>query len=395
MYSINLLIRKFILYLVLIGFLFPMGYANYYPNYKEIQAIYIGGVLIVIVLICFYRVLQKQFKIDRSGLILLFYSLVFLFVTLWKQGSINQGFQKIFVIPGICLLLADYMQRNSKMVISALTNVLLILLFLNLIIFNQLVFPQLFLVDNHIVFLGHVQVVSEIGLLAIFVGYLNCLYFNTKFKGGTLILLALCNMIYADTSASYIAIFELIIFIIMGKNFNFRKMICQSLPYLILILIIFSLFLINIKMNSNTLTWDKILNGRLSVWNKGILLAKESLIFGYGAYGVKIQMFWSQWVNNGIGFNYAHNTVLQLLLDGGIVLTIIYILMILSYARDIKFVKCDKLKFFTSTIMVIYTTVGLVESLTEYNYFFIYLSILPYLPLLMEEKNESLKEDNS
>ena len=395
MYSLNLLIRKFIFYLIVIGFLFPMGYANYYPTYKKVQTMYIGGLLIIILLICFYRILQKRLKIDRSGLFLIFYSLTLLLITLWKQGSINQGFQKIFVIPCICLIFADYLQRNPEIVISTLTNVLLILLFLNIIVFNQLLFPQLFLVDNHITFLGHVQVVSEIGLLAVFVGYLNCRYFDTKFKGCILILLALCNMIYVETSASYIAIFELIIFVVLGKNLNFRKIICKSLPYIILILIIVSLFLINIKIDSNTLAWDKFLNGRLSIWNKGILFVKESLLFGYGAYGVKIQMFWSQWVNNGIGFNYAHNTVLQLLLDGGIALTVIYTIMLLSYTRDIELVKYEKIKFYTSIIMIIFVTVGLVESLTEYNYFFIYLSILPYVPLLMEEKNESLKENNS
>lgn len=118
MYSLNLLIRKFIFYLIVIGFLFPMGYANYYPTYKKVQAMYIGGLLIIILLICFYRILQKRLKIDRSGLFLIFYSLTLLLITLWKQGSINQGFQKIFVIPCICLIFADYLQRNPEIVIS-------------------------------------------------------------------------------------------------------------------------------------------------------------------------------------------------------------------------------------------------------------------------------------
>lgn len=391
-------LKKGILYLMLLGFLFPMGYANYYSSYKNFQAIYLFFWLIIILIIYFYRFLQGQLNLDKSSLLLISYSLALLFITLWKQGGINQGFQKIFVIPGVCLLLADYSQRNPKMVIDSLCNTLLLLLILNITVFNQLIFPQLFSVDNHIMFIGHVQVASEIGLLAVYVGYLKAMNPDGKFEGYLLMIVAFVNMLYAETSASYIAIFELLVFMILGRNTGFRRFISKSVIVLTLILIIISGFIINIKIDSNTYFLNTILNGRLFVWNQGMDLVKESPLFGYGAYGVKIQVFWSQWVSNGIGFNYAHNTILQLLLDGGIVLMVIFIIAVLSYIKTINIIHNGKLRYISCVIMLVFITVGLVESLTEYNYFFIFLSILPYLIYLEPlygRTNELFKKDIS
>lgn len=391
-------LKKGIIYLMLLGFLFPMGYANYYSSYKNFQAIYLFFLLIIILIIYFYRFLQGQLNLDKSSLLLISYSLALLFITLWKQGGINQGFQKIFVIPGVCLLLADYLQRSPKMVIDSLCNTLLLLLILNITVFNQLIFPQLFSVDNHIMFIGHVQVASEIGLLAVYVGYLKAMNPDGKFEGYLLMIVAFVNMLYAETSASYIAIFELLVFMILGRNTGFRRFISKSVIVLTLILIIISGFIINIKIDSNTYFLNTILNGRLFIWNQGMDLVKESPLFGYGAYGVKIQVFWNQWVNNGIGFNYAHNAILQLLLDGGIVLMVIFIIAVLSYIKTINIIHNGKLRYISCVIMLVFITVGLVESLTEYNYFFIFLSILPYLIYLEPlygGTNELFKKDIS
>ena len=269
---------------------------------------------------------------------------------------------------------------------------------LNITVFNQLIFPQLFSVDNHIMFIGHVQVASEIGLLAVYVGYLKAMNPDGKFEGYLLMIVAFVNMLYAETSASYIAIFELLVFMILGRNTGFRRFISKSVIVLTLILIIISGFIINIKIDSNTYFLNTILNGRLFVWNQGMDLVKESPLFGYGAYGVKIQVFWSQWVSNGIGFNYAHNTILQLLLDGGIVLMVIFIIAVLSYIKTINIIHNGKLRYISCVIMLVFITVGLVESLTEYNYFFIFLSILPYLIYLEPlygRTNELFKKDIS
>ena len=94
----------------------------------------------------------------------------------------------------------------------------------------------------------------------------------------------------------------------------------------------------------------------------------DSWLLGYGAYGVNIVPFWEIGKD---GFNYAHNDLLQHLLDGGIVLSLIFYIIIYKQLNQLSFIKDEKVKNVMYSITFLFFIIMLVESSTEYYYYFI------------------------
>ena len=374
-------LSKLIAYLVTLGFLFPIGFSQYFNIYKRIQTIYIIFTTLVIVLFLFYRLISsKKIKINFALVSLIICYVTLLIITLCKQHSINQGYQKLFFIPLMCIFINNIIQDNFQPYINILGNLLIGILSLNLLVFNQWFFAVYFNPSvNNAMFIGHVQTASEIGVLAILIGVL-LKDFGKKRKGNFLLLLSLLTMIYSRTMASFLVLVELLIFAFLGRSEFFRKLVSKNIVFIFCILLVLNYFLINayyyFPFNGEL---DSLTSGRVTIWYLGLLLVRENLISGYGAYGVKIRPYWIQWMNNNTGFNYAHNTILQLFLDGGIIVTILFVITLVLYIDNIKYIRHLKLKYFISCLVIMYLSIGMVESLTEYNYFFIFLSLLPFV----------------
>jgi O-antigen ligase len=133
-------------------------------------------------------------------------------------------------------------------------------------------------------------------------------------------------------------------------------------------------------------------NGRTFIWEQGLNLFSKRPVFGYGAYGVLIKVFWSAWSDNKLGFNYAHSTLLQLLLDGGIALAVIFFVTIILYIRsEDRSLKNTDVKYFSHILLLAFFTIGIFESITEYYYLFMFLPILPYLYKLDETNSKTIK----
>ena len=96
--------------------------------------------------------------------------------------------------------------------------------------------------------------------------------------------------------------------------------------------------------------------------------------------GVLLKVFWSKWEGDGSGMNYAHNDILQVLLDGGAIQLILFILMIFSYLNNVKKCKDKKMITFSNLCLISMLIVMSFESVMNYFYIFIFLSIMAYLP---------------
>ena len=94
----------------------------------------------------------------------------------------------------------------------------------------------------------------------------------------------------------------------------------------------------------------------------------KSPIYGYGANGVLIKVFWSYWVGDGQGMNYMHNQILQILNDGGIILFAAFIYMLYIAMSTIDKLKGKKIRYQISTFIAIILIVMTFESIMEYFY---------------------------
>ncbi|MGN8738986.1 O-antigen ligase family protein [Bilifractor sp. HCP3S3_D3] len=377
---------NFIWYLALIPFLFPKGFAEYFSSYKAFSVLILGIATFIILArelvigACFHWTIELNVPL----MLILLYHIVLLVITISEQGTITEGLQKIFVAPAVCLLLAEGGRRNLFNIIDATCNILIIEFLLNILIFNQWFFPSYFLVNNHITFIGHVQVAAEIGILGVLISYAEYKHGMHKAKATLLIVLSFITMIYSKTTASYASIALITVLLLIGKVVQIKEFTVRHIKLITVILIALTFMWINVDNISIFSRFHNALvlysNGRTFIWNQGIELFKEKPLFGYGAYGAEIRPFWVQWTNNGLGFNYAHNTILQLLLDGGIVLMTMFIIVLFTYLHHTqKNIKDHNIKYVIYVLFITFLFVGQFESITEYYYFFMFLSLIPYM----------------
>jgi O-antigen ligase len=237
-----------------------------------------------------------------------------------------------------------------------------------------------------LLFLGHVQVAAQLGVLGIFVGFLQYrLQIMDRRRAIVLIVLSVLTMILSDTAASYIVLAMLVAGVIYLAVSGDGKLLRLPAAAYVGAWIAGNglLWLLLQVMNGNYAPFgvDLTLNGRMFVWEEALRLLEDSWLHGFGVYGVKIRVFWHEW-SGAAGMNYAHNEMLQRLLDGGVLLLGAYAVMLLSYARRTDRLRDSRIESVAKLLLLSFVAIMLTESVTEYYYFFIFLSILAYLPEL-------------
>lgn len=389
--KITIKLSNFIWYLAILPFLFPSGFAEYFPAYKNFRVTILGIATVIIIAREIYLLARKRGKVVFSMPLvsILLYHVFLLVITISIQESITQGLQKIFLAPALCILLDEGCRTDLKNIINVICNLLVIILMLNLFVFNQWFFPGFFLVSNHVTFIGHVQVAAEIGILGILVAYIEYTYSFQKNKSVFLAILSLLTMIYSETAGSYLGIIIVIVFFLFGKIKEIKKIVCQHECALFVVLTTLSIITINIQSLPIFTKYGTIIttfsSGRTYIWKQGLNLFRMKPAFGYGAYGVLIKVFWSK-----SGFNYAHSTLLQLLLDGGITLAVLFFITVILYIRsEDKRLNNRNVKYTSHVLLFAFLSIGVFESLTEYYYLFMFLSVLPYLYQL-DDANEKI-----
>ena len=153
----------------------------------------------------------------------------------------------------------------------------------------------------------------------------------------------------------------------------------KHIKFIILLIFLISGYLLFLASNlQNTdfyIDFSRIFNSRPTIWNLGLLSFYKSKLLGYGAYGVQLKPYWLDWQLGATGFNYAHNTLLQLILDGGVVLAICFYIMIDICVDNIKQLTFQ-VKFWLYSFLIILLFIGLAESITDRVYFFIFLTLI-------------------
>ena len=385
------------LYLILIPFLYPRGFAEYIPMFKSFFDAWLLASMALIVLLFIYQVIRQKITPRPSLFFIFLYYILFICITFALQGSVSEGIQKLFVAPVLCLFSIICLELHKKSFLRCVSNILIINFALNLTVFHPAFFPMYFSEETlHLLFLGHVQVVAPLGILGIYIGYL--LYRLDKkehVKAIVLILLSIGNMLFSQTSASIIALVILSLGFLLAYVLKLRQILCLNPHiYLLIYLVLNILALYYVRYFTDTdlvvVTDATTLNGRVFIWDEALILIEKKPITGYGAYGVLLQMFWHA---SDEGMNYAHNELLQRLLDGGILLLVAFLLLLSSYVKPIQRIKHDKgSKGMANLCLIAMLFVMTFESLTEYYYIFIFLSLLVYAPEFSELFQVQVKE---
>ena len=356
-------------------FIYPKGMVSI-PAYKKFFTLwtYLSALIAIGMIINRCGLIKTLKKPWIMGVVT--YSSLMLFITLLVQHGVHEGFQKIFITPIICIIFDYSMSKYPSKTISTFSNILIFLLFLNDTVLNPFLFTRI-INSYHVMFLGHVQVASQYAILGLLMAVLSLRVNNDKKKCVILSVLSVGTLLMSDTSAGYICLI-ISAFAFIFQKWRLIKKIFSSHPAVYAVLT----GIISIVLILSAVKWkwyrysdlDLTYSGRVFVWQPAFDLIKEHWLIGYGAFGVLIKTFWSVW-NGTNGMNYAHSEIMQNLLDGGIVLLSCFIIMMLIYLSRIGKIKDKRIRYWVIVFLCCFLFLGLFESITEYFYFYIFLSV--------------------
>ena len=369
-------------YFVIIPFVYPKGFSEYFLVYKNLFITWLYFAVFAVFILFISNV--RNIKYKKSHCIIICYFLYMFIDTFVIRYSFENALQKIFASPALYIFCCILISKNAYLFIKSLANILIVLFFLNFFIFNPFFFDNYFDPDRlHLLFIGHVQVASQLGLIGVFIGYL-LLYRHNVRKASKLIVLSIVTMIMSKTIASLFVISCLLVgftYISISK----RHYLLQLNPIIYLVLttfinVIFLILTYVVGYKFSFLGEPTTFNGRTTIWRNALELVSQELIFGYGAAGVKIQVYWSMLTKDSLGMYYAHNELIQELLNGGIILLALFCFVIFFHIVYLKNVKSKKLFYFSNLSFFIFSFIMIFESPTEYQYIYIFLAMLAYLP---------------
>lgn len=323
----------------------------------------------------FLRTAEKKAFFRKEFFYVVIYFSIMLFETLAIQGSLGEGLRKMFATPALCIFLIMNMKRNVGKIVECMSNIIVIDNVLNLTIFNPYLMHNFGGWNELHIAIGHVQTASQFGLLGMALAAVENVYGN-KNKSRALVYLSLLTMLFSETIVSYGILILLLIAYILNKakktkwldkiksNFIFAGM---------LIVNCITIFVVIINRYN--------FGARYFVWVDALAKLSDRYLIGYGVQGVLLTPFWTQWSTNG-GFNYAHNEIIQHLLDGGVLLLIAFVVMDIFLIGHIDKAIDRSLRYWFKIVLIGYLMAYISESVSDYNYIYIFMLISTFLPVL-------------
>lgn len=386
-------ILSLLYYIVLIPFLFPRGFVEVSSLYKSFVNLWLYGAIALIGVLFVREVFFKKRKYKSCFFAIVLYYAAFVGITFFVQRGLNEGLQKMFATPALLLFCITALKNSPKRFIDVSANVLLVDFILNLTVFNYLLWPC-FSVDSHLLFIGHVQVAAQMGMLGLFISYLLYKIEGTSKKMVALFVLSLLTMLSAQTVVTYIVLAALLFGAALIST-SFGKKLFPKNPMVLVALYLalnVCLYLVTLYLDGNyrLFGFNISLNGRMPIWEEAMGYILASPVLGYGAYGVLLNIFWSTDMIEPNRMNYAHNELIQRMLDGGIVLAIVFVVFVLWFVKYINRIQNNRHKLVPNLFLFAFLLIMLIESVTEYYFFPIFLSLLAFMPELtgMYQKKE-------
>ena len=294
---------------------------NIAVKYNLFNNVFVCGSVISFIFITMLIIREKK-TINKITLLMIIFRTLLICTTIYNNGDILKvGYQSIIIIS--LMLYTEYYYRNDKILdfINILSNILTLYLFINIILY--ILYPNgLYLARSGIHFLGIRTRFTEYSMLLLL---LNIINYQLKIENIKIFIfkmtIVLLNIFIPRIATAIIGLIIFILVYIFFKKkikINYKLIFAVSLIITALIVFfriqdIFSYVIVDLLHKDLTLT------GRTSIWDKSYTyIFDKFVLFGHG---MKIDgnfVFWR------VQLWQAHNQLLQILYEGGILGTILF-----------------------------------------------------------------------
>lgn len=375
---------EMIMYFILIPFLHPRGLDAAWPWHKTLFTLWLLPAMAAIFALVLLDVAKRrQLGGPRIIAVMVYYGL-FLVITLATQGGLSEGLQKLLGAPALYLFSLLCLRYDSRRFLRVTGNILFAVMLLNITVFCPPIMDGLSGL-YHLNYLGHVQVCAMFGILGIVIAVVQIIMGEDRLHPILLAGVSVLSMLWSGTAASQLMLSVLFLGVLLWYIPKARRcLLLEQKTYLILYLILNVLLMVYSQIGVYEFFGKNLsISGRTHIWCEALQTIWERPLFGYGAYGVQVQPIWSNTATN-----YAHNELLQRLLDGGIVLCVCFYAMMYQFLRPIRSVKREAVRAFANTCIVSVLLLMIFESTTDYYYISIFLVLISQLPELTNPEGQ-------
>ena len=297
--------------------------------------------------------------------------LVILFISSLLNGLPLSGMiYYVLNVLGLCLI-TDYGIRNdTKEYLNALSIILNALILLNVLTIimhpdgmyiNATLYRQNWLLgykNSHILFM----------IPCLIVNFIQSYKYKNKIDMKFYIIFVICfiSIILAESSASIVGLIILLVYVLIPKFIDSKK-IFNSISYFIIYLVsFFSILFFKIQkifsyLIVDVLKEDLTFTGRTYIWDDVLLKLSNKPFLGNG----NITYRFTEYIYT------THNTILDILYKSGWIGLIVYLIILLYASKILYKYKTEKISNFLSIALLGYFVIMLVEAYNINYYLFI------------------------
>lgn len=273
----------------------------------------------------------KQSRISRVILCVVLYQLTLFISTVINNGNYWKLAVSCGTIIGFCMITELAVRQNSRLYFKTVLDIYIPLTVLNLIAVIKF-FPNGLVRDdfygNAYYILGHRNSFAAVFMPIMIYGFIDSFLQNKMINKKTALLTASITVTtlitWSATGVAGLAMFLLFVFLVYGKR---SAMLFDSLNLSVIYVAAFLCIVVFRLQSAFSFIIEDLLHknisftGRTDIWDIAIMLIKRSPIIGYGVYEGHGLIF-----TRG-QYYYAHNAVLEVLLQGGALSLVFYALI--------------------------------------------------------------------
>lgn len=327
----------------------------------------------------------RSLRIDLFCGMFMLYNLVIQVSTVRHHGfSIG-----IAVVSLVAILLVLLMQVNLRVIVRALTIIGMLSLIINLA--YMLVLRK----DPNITyFIGGKNAFSIFLIPIIYVVLINAQIMRGTVRRSEMLfaVLALFTILWGNSATGVVAaIATAALLLLFRKHKPNTKVFVLGILAINILLVFFSRFLFESKAWLIFTQWlgkEATLTSRTEVWESAKGLIRENWLLGTGR---GTQIFYQSRYGSMEMMEEAHNFILEILLEGGVVALAAYALLFWDAIRNLNMEnRAHKLAFLAITVLLIN---GLVEATNNNILVIIIMAIARYLPQQNDSSGEQIAQE--
>ena len=327
-------VRQFVLFMLIAGLMPPQGIFVIAPDLGRIWHLWRIVACLVVVCLCISKKIIKLYIIP----FIMFFLFIVINTFAWVGSPANAINTYSLII--VFILLVNYFENDVSSLLDILGDYLFLLATVNFVCL--ILFPDGMYKSATISsfrsnwFLGYKGSFLFYLYPLYIISLLNLIYSRRMAFSLTSVLLCLVELLLGGATSPFIASFIVGVLLLLTKEkkgFIFKPTACVSI-ILILNVFLVNKLLLDLDFVRNFITGvlkkNLTFTGRNVIWNSTLIAICKKPLLGYGVTSLEIRL--------GMygTLQHAHNNLLEILYEGGIVWLVMFLLLMFFVCRNLE-----------------------------------------------------------